>query len=128
MRWVAFVDEAYDYVQAHGKEASIKEFMNTSGSFFRGGLYVFAPEQGRSRGLPAHRAREGGDQPLGREDSNGVYFVQEMIKTASVQGSGWIDYQYVNPAMGYQVQQKMSYVRKIDDQWLIGAGTYVLPQ
>jgi polar amino acid transport system substrate-binding protein len=122
----AFVDEAYAYVQAHGKNASIKEFMNTSGSFFRGGLYVFAlNKDGVEVCLPTEPEKVGTNR-WDVKDSNGVHFVQEMINTASEQGSGWVAYQYVNPAMGYQVQQKLSYVRKVDDEWLIGAGTYVL--
>ncbi len=124
----AFVDEAYAYVQAHGREASLKEFMDKSGSFFRGQLYVFALDKtGVELCLPTQPELVGTNR-WDVKDPNGVLFVQEMVKDAfGATGDGWVTYQYVNPAMGYQVQEKHTYVRKIDDNWLIGAGTYVLP-
>ena len=124
----AFVDEGYSYAQAHGRDAAIAEFMKTSGSFFRGALYIFADDmKGTVLCLPAEPEKVG-ENRWNMKDPLGVLFVQDMVKTAQTTGSGWVHYQYVNPAQGYQMQEKASYIRKIDDNWLIGAGTYTLPK
>ena len=39
-------------------------------------------------------------------------------------GKGWVNYLYINPAQGDELQRKTSYVRRVDDTWFIGAGTY----
>jgi signal transduction histidine kinase len=120
----AFVDEAYAYARVHGKDAAIKEFMDTSGSFFRAGLYIFAfTKDGVEICVPTEPEKVGTNR-WDAKDATGAYYIQELIKKATTDGSGWVRYQYANPAMGYQVQQKVSYVRQVDPDWLIGAGTY----
>lgn len=121
---VAFVGKALKYVRQHGKQKAIAEFMKPSGPFFRGELYIFAYDmKGTVLCLPAQPQKVGEDR-WDLQDPDGAYFIREIVDTAKDPGEGWVTYEYVNPAQGYQMQQKDSYVRKVDDTWLIGAGTY----
>jgi len=121
---VAFVGEALEYARRHGKDKAIAEFMNTGGRYFRGELYVFAYDMsGTALCLPAQPQTVGEDR-WDLQDPDGVYFVREIVGTAKDPGEGWVSYKYVNPAQGYQMQQKDSYIRTVDDSWLIGSGTY----
>jgi polar amino acid transport system substrate-binding protein len=120
----AFVGEAVEYARKHGKKKAIAEFMDTGGRFFRGELYVFAYNYaGKVLCLPAEPQKVGEDR-WDLQDPDGVYFVREFVAAARGSEAGWVSYQYVNPAQSYQVQQKTSYVRRVDGTWLLGAGTY----
>jgi polar amino acid transport system substrate-binding protein len=120
----AFVDEALVYAEQNGKEKAIAAFMDTGGGFFRGELYIFAYDmKGTVLCLPAQPQKVGDDR-WDLQDPDGVYFVREIVDTAKDPGAGWVRYTYVNPAQGYELQQKTSYVCRVDDTWLIGAGTY----
>ena len=120
----AFVAEALKYARQHGRQQAIAEFMDTSGPFFRGQLYIFAYDmKGKVLCLPAEPQKVG-ENRWDLRDPKGVYFVRDFVKIALGPGEGWVSYQYVNPAQGYQVQQKTSYVHKVDGAWLLGAGTY----
>jgi polar amino acid transport system substrate-binding protein len=120
----AFVDEAQAYAKEVGQDKAIAAFMDTGGRFFRGQLYIFAYDYtGKVLCLPAEPQKLGEDR-WNLQDSDGVYFVREFIEVAKNAGAGWVNYKYVNPAQGYAVQPKTSYIRKVDDIWLLGAGTY----
>ena len=121
-----FVEEALAYAKQHGKDAAIKEFMNTSGSFYRdnGRLYIFAYDmKGIVLCLPAEPQKVG-DNRWDLQDEKGVYFVRDFVSVATSAGAGWVFYRYPNPAQNMQVQDKSSYVAKVDDGWLLGAGIY----
>jgi polar amino acid transport system substrate-binding protein len=123
----AFVEEALAYAREHGKEAAIKEFMSTSGSFWRdnGGLYVFAYDmKGNVLCLPPEPAKVG-DNRWHLKDENGGYFVRGFVSVAqSASGAGWVCYRYQNPAQNMKMEDKSSYIVKVDNEWLLGAGTY----
>ena len=121
---VAFVDEAWAFARKVGKAKAIAAFMDTKGSFYHDGLYVFAYDyKGTVLCLPAEPAKVG-ENRWNIKDPKGVYFVRDLAGIAKTKGSGWLDYQYANPAQGMAVQQKSSYVRKVDSTWWLGAGMY----
>jgi signal transduction histidine kinase len=119
-----FVDEAYAYVQKNGKEKALAAFMDRDGRFFRGEQYIFADAvDGTVLCFPTE-PRSVGRNLWDRRDPDGVYPVREMAAVAEDPGSGWVTYTYMNPAQGYQMQKKLSYVRRVDDTWFLGSGTY----
>ncbi len=121
---VAFVDEAWAFARKVGKAKAIAAFMDTKGSFYHDGLYVFAYDfKGKVLCLPAEPTKVG-ENRWNLQDAKGVYFVRDLAGIAKTKGSGWLDYQYANPAQGMAVQQKSSYVRKVDSTWWLGAGMY----
>jgi polar amino acid transport system substrate-binding protein len=120
----SFVDQAYAYARVHGRKAALAEFNRKDGSFYRAELYIFAYDRkGRCLSLPNQPELVGTDR-WDYRDRNGKYVVREMVKIAKGPGRGWLHYQYANPAQGYAIQDKSSYVRDIGGTWLIGAGTY----
>ncbi len=121
----AFVDEAWTYANKVGRQQAIDVFMDKGGPFFRGELYVFADQfDGTVLCFPIE-PQSVGKNLWDRRDPDGVYPVREMAAVAEDPGSGWASYKYANPAQGYQMQRKLSYVRRVDDTWFLGAGTYV---
>ncbi len=120
----AFVDEALAYARKVGKQKAIAAFMDTSGPFYRDGLYVFAYDMdGKVLCLPAEPQKVGDDR-WDAQDPAGTYFVRDLVAMAKDHGQGWVDYLYINPAQGDELQRKTSYVRRVDGTWYIGAGTY----
>jgi len=119
-----FVDQAWEFARAEGKDKAIEEYMDTSGPFYRDGLYVFAYDMsGTVLCLPAEPQKVGDDR-WDAQDPAGAYFVREIVGVAKDPGQGWVTYRYINPAQGDELEQKTSYVRRVDDTWLLGAGTY----
>jgi polar amino acid transport system substrate-binding protein len=123
----AFVAEAQEYAASHDRDAAIKEFMSTTGTFYRDGgrLYIFAYDmKGTVLCLPAEPAKVG-EARWDYADPSGGFFVRGFVYVAqSDAGAGWVSYRYPDPAKNMEVQNKHSYVVKIDDEWLIGAGYY----
>ena len=120
----AFVDEALAYARRVGKKEAIATFMDTSGPFYHDGLYIFAYDMhGVVLCLPAEPAKVGDDR-WNAQDPAGTYFVRDIVGVAKDPGRGWVNYLYINPAQGDELQRKTSYVRRVDDAWLIGAGMY----
>ena len=120
----AFVDAALAFARKMGKDKAIAAFMDTGGRFYSDGLYIFAYDMhGVVLCLPAEPSKLGDDR-WDAQDPDGTYFVRELVAVAKDPGRGWVDYSYINPAQGSELQRKTSYVRRVDDTWFIGAGTY----
>lgn len=88
-------------------------------------MYVFAYDLHGS--VIAH----GGDPALvgknllGMHDLHGVPVIKDLIRLARG-GSGWLYYSWPDPARGGQVEPELGYVKKVDDTWFLGSGTYGL--
>jgi polar amino acid transport system substrate-binding protein len=120
----AFVDKAWAYARTVGRAQAVRTFMDRSGPFFRGQLYVFGDTyRGVVVCFPAEPQSVGKDL-WDRVDPNGVYPIREMARVAKTRGSGWVTYVYQDPSQGGLERVKMSYVRAVDGDWFIGAGTY----
>ncbi len=59
------------------------------------------------------------------QDTNGRYFVQEMLEVAKQKGEGFINYHWNK--LGYdEPQLKLSYIKVFEPyQWMLGTGIYV---
>ncbi|AKB46695.1 hypothetical protein MSKOL_0918 [Methanosarcina sp. Kolksee] len=120
---VAFVEKAFEYAHIHGKEAALREFNNQTGKFVDGELYIFAYDtNGTTLALPFQPEIIGNNR-WNITDANGNLYIQNLIDTAQ-SGGGFVWYLYADPAENFTVKQKLSYVMKVDDNWIIGAGIY----
>ena len=54
--------------------------------------------------------------------ADGIYFMKKFIETAKTQGSGWVDYKWVNPVTK-KIESKSTYIQKMDNYFL-GCGIY----
>ncbi len=120
----AFVDKAYSYVKKVGKKKAFAAFMDRDGAWFRGESYIFADRfDGTVLCFPTEPDKVGKNL-WDRRDPAGKYPIRMMSHVARQHRSGWVTYEYLNPAQGNMMQQKYSYVRRAGDDWFLGSGTY----
>jgi cytochrome c len=123
---VAFVREAVAYAQSHGKEAALAEFSKKNGSFFRGELYIYAYDfNGTTLAHPVNPEKIGVNR-LNETDAHGNYFIRNLRDTAA-NGSGFVEFSYINPVHNNTVEKKLGYVEKAGDDWFLGSGIYEGP-
>ncbi len=118
----AMVEKATAYIKTHGKEKAFAEFNNLKGQFTSKDLYIFA---GDFNGVMF--AHGGNNKLVGKDlsemqDADGKFMVKGLMDVAK-RGGGWFDYKWSNPQIK-KIQDKTSYVVKIDDGLWIGCGVY----
>ncbi|MFH0996311.1 MAG: response regulator [Pseudomonadota bacterium] len=119
----AMVRKAADFYRKHGRERFIKACNDPQGEFRRKSLYVFAYDHGMT--MQAHPVKPElvGQNLLDKKDwSGGKYFRKEIREVALSKGSGWVNYQYENPA-NKKIQPKTTYVERVEDL-IVCAGAY----
>ncbi|SMH58956.1 methyl-accepting chemotaxis protein [Azospirillum agricola] len=108
------------------REEALQRFKaNLDGMFYNGKDYIFAYNLSyQAIILPVRPEMVGKDQRDTR-DSNGVYFIRELVDTARTKGEGFVEYLY--PKANSDVPlPKMSYVRMFEPwQLMIGTGVYI---
>ena len=114
---MALVRKAIDYLKTNGKEKAYKEIGNPHGPFVKGDLYVFA--QDTAGYIRAHSQNPilVGKYMADLKDVKGKLFAKEIIDQAKSKGSGWVDYDWMNPATK-EVAAKSTYS--------MGAGDIIL--
>ena len=117
-----WVSKAIAYYKTQGKKKALAEFSNPKGLFREGDMYIFVmtPE-----GLVvAHGADE---KHIGRDfmeisDSRGKRYFQEVVEIANSEGSGVVEYWWINPSTQH-IEPKNLYFEKVDDI-IICSGVY----
>ena len=116
------VEQAVAYMKANGEEKAIKEFSDPKGQFTKGDAYIFV--LGLDGVLRANVARPElvGKNVLNSPDSKGKFHRKEMVELANSKGSGWVEYNQLNPATKKD-EPKISYIQKVGNL-IIGCGAY----
>jgi cytochrome c len=110
----ALVKRAAAYVKYQGKEKALAEISTSKGMFDKGELYVFAYDlQGVMLAHPKNPALIG-QNLIAVPDTEGKLFRKEIVEKAKSQGSGWVDYVYLNPETNKQ-EHKTTYFQKVGD-------------
>lgn len=123
---VAFVKEAVAFAHSHDKETSLSEFTNRNGSFVRGDLYLYAYDfNGTTIAHPVNPEKIGVNR-LYERDALGNFFIYDL-RAAAINGSGFVEYTYINPVHNNAIEKKLGYVEKVDDSWWLGSGIYYGP-
>jgi signal transduction histidine kinase len=119
---VKLVKQAIEYVKQNGKEKAIAEICNKEGLFYHKPLYVFAYDLKGT--IIAHPTKPQliGKNMLETPDSKGKMFRREIIETAISDGTGWVDYFYMNPKTKKE-EPKTTYFEKYNDM-IICCGIY----
>ena len=108
------VKQAAAYVKYQGKGKALAEISKPRGMFDRGETYVFAYDlQGVMVAHPKNPALIGKNL-IDVPDSEGKFFRKEIVARAKSKGSGWVDYQYLNPETNEQ-EYKTTYLMKVGD-------------
>ena len=120
---VAFVERAAGYAKQYGRNSALSEFNKKNSSFFEGQLYIYAYDfNGTTIAHPVNPEKIGVNR-LDEKDAAGNLFVRELRDMAE-NGSGFVEYYYLNPAHNNAIEKKLGYVMKIDDSWWLGSGIY----
>ena len=118
-----FVDSAVKYARENGKDRALKEFNDQNGTFFNGGLYVFAYDFNCSTLAAPTQPHLIGTNRFDFADPNGVRLIRDMSDLAKG-GRGFTYYVYPDPTRNMTERLKLSFVEKVDDTWWLGAGIY----
>ena len=119
MNWV---DRAIQFYKASGKEIALAEFSNPQGRFVKGELYLFVLD---STGVMlAHGINR---KYVGKDfyrimDSHGKSFIKDIVDTANAEGSGWVEYKWVDPVTKTE-QPKIVYL-ELTNGVIICSGIY----
>jgi cytochrome c len=120
---VALTKKAVEAVKKEGQEKAFAQFNDPKGAFVQGDLYVMCYDMEGNNKCHGGNAKLIGKNLLEIKDKNGVFIVQELIKTAkSKEGKGWVDYVWVN-TVTKAIEPKSTYVEKVGDI-LVGVGIY----
>ena len=108
------VKQAAAYVKYQGKEKALAEISTPKGMFDKGELYVFAYDlEGVMLAHPKNPALIG-QNLIDVPDTQGKLFRKEIVEKAKSQGSGWVEYMYLNPETNKQ-EHKTTYFLKVGD-------------
>lgn len=115
------VKKAAVFLHKNGNVKGVAEFNKNPGPFVKGELYIFLFD---SKGITL--AHGGNPKLVGKDmynlkDSDGKFFVQDVINTAK-KGGGWTEYRWTNPT-SKKIEPKMSYVEAVGDL-TVGCGFY----
>lgn len=117
----AMVEAAVAFCSKNPADKCFEE-INKGAQFKKGELFIFAFDYtGKSvanGGIPSMI----GKNMAGAKSADGQMFVQKQIDIAKA-GSGWLEYDWMNPTT-QKVQKKVSYVKKVNDQFYVGSGIH----
>ena len=116
------VDQAVAYYRKQGRDNLLKEMNNPQGEFHQGDLYAFAYD--RNMTWLAHPVKPElvGQNWIDKKDWSGGTCFRREIQQVARRGSGWVEFEYLNPLNG-QHDHKTTYVQGVDDL-IICAGAY----
>jgi cytochrome c len=120
---IAMAERGAALIKSASKEEMIKRINAKDPDFVQGSLYVDLRDIKTGIVLahpynPSIVGKDLTDVP----DANGKKYRREIIELAAAKGSGWVDYQYKNPATG-KIEPKTTYILRVKDV-VLEAGLY----
>ena len=116
------VKKAIKFLKQEGSQAAFAEFNNLKGRFSDMDSYITVYDvNGILRVFPIQKQTVG-TNVLENKDSEGKYFVRDLIELAKAKGKCWTEYIFINPASG-QNELKMAYAERIGDL-IVSSGAY----
>ena len=118
----ALAEKAATYLKDKGPDAALPAFNDRNGSFVHGDLYVFVFDMNGKYLASGANPTLTGTNAKDLKDAEGKPVVQDMIAKAKENGSGQVDYLWLNRSNN-KVEHKSSYVVRTGD-YIVGAGAY----
>jgi cytochrome c len=118
----ALVKKTIAYLKKNGRDSMLKAASYPSTQFTERDLYISVYDSAGKVLAHGANARLVGVNVIDLRDGNNKYFVRDILAKAASNGSGWIDYQWVDP-VSKTLRDKSVYVEKADDL-IIAAGYY----
>lgn len=122
-----FVQCALDHVAAVGWSQAVQDFQ-TSRDWLDGSMYLFAGDLDGAVLFVAGSDFAPGTDLSDQHDSNGHYYVRDLMRVAGDYGEGYVYYRILNRNSGAE-EPKVSYVMALEvegEQLYLGAGTHPL--
>lgn len=120
---VAMVKRAVAMVRSEGRDSAFAAISDPgSKAFHDRDLYIYVYDFNGTVLAHGNNPQMVGKPRIGMKDMEGKLMIQEMIRVARNQGSGWINYKWPNPVTK-AVELKQGYVERVDN-FLIGSGAY----
>jgi signal transduction histidine kinase len=120
---IAFVHEAVKYAKDNGRQNALAVYSDPNGSFVRGELYIYAYDYDGLTLAHPFNPEKIGENRLNETDALGTFFIRNL-RDAAKNGTGFVDFAYINPAHNRTVEQKLGYVSDVDGTWWLGSGIY----
>jgi cytochrome c len=120
----SMVEKAVAFAKTNGKEKAFAEFNNPKGQFLKDDLYIFVIDANGMCWAHGGNAKLVGKDVIGLKDSDGNFFIKNVIEGAKAKGSGWSDYRWTNPTTK-NIDKKSTYFKK-DGDLIFGCGIYKL--
>jgi cytochrome c len=121
---INLVNKARAYLREYGRAKTLEEINNPNGLLSDGELYLFVYNLSgdgialANGGYPAMV----GKNMLELRDPDGYYVLRNVLKVAnSKDGRGWVYYKWPSAKLKYTVEEKASYVERVDDM-VFGCG------
>jgi signal transduction histidine kinase len=119
---IALVEKAAAFLGEHGKEKGLAEMNKPGGQFDNGELYVFVLDLNGVMAAQPKNPKAVGEKLIDKPDNKGKLFRKEIVEKARTEGSGWVDYFYLNPKTGKE-EDKTTYLKRVEDL-VICCGVY----
>ena len=111
---VKMVKSCAAFYKANGMEKTLDAINDLKGEFVKGELYVAALSFDGTLMAKGFGQNQVGQNTMDVPDAKGKKFRREKIERAQKDGSGWVDYVFVNPKTK-ELEDKMSYFEKVDE-------------
>ena len=115
--------DAVAYMEKVGPTKAFCAFNDRTGRFHKGPLYVFVINMDGV--YFAHSAAPSlvGTSLRDLRDADGKLFGKTIMELVTTKGEGSVDYKFTNYASG-KVENKHTFVKKVGDWFVLGAGYY----
>ena len=110
-RWV---EQAIAFYKMSGKRIALAAFTDPSGIFVKDELYIFVMNAAGTMLAHGINERFVGEDFIELRDSEGRYFIKEIIDTANSKRKGWVEYKWHHPVLR-QWLPKITYFEKVDN-------------
>lgn len=118
----ALLAKAVAFYKANGKDKSIAQFSDKTGSFVSRDLYVTIVDLQGNTLAHAFTPRLVGKNNMALEDADGKLFYKDRIETAKAKGRGQQEYKVINP-VSKAIEQKIAFFERVDDV-VLTTGTF----
>lgn len=120
----ALLDQAVQTLQSQGPEKALTVFNDSNGEFVQGQYYIFVlDEDGTMQASGGPSTSLVGLNVSDLKDAAGKAFMREILDISARQGSGAVEYQWLNPADN-ALEHKVSHFRKVG-QHVLCVGYYI---
>lgn len=118
----ALVKKAVAFYKQNGRPALVKEVTSRAGTLRDGALYIFVYDTTGVVVAHGQLVQLIGKNLENSKDPKGKLWIQERLELAKTKGSGWQDYEFMNPVTK-KWEPKRAFIERADDL-IIGCGAY----